>query len=67
VHYVHPLDDLLGGLCDAGYVVTRLAEWSPDADGQPPGTAEHRGTYIPTVLTVLARRRGERVRTGGQP
>jgi SAM-dependent methyltransferase len=57
LHYIHPLADLLGGLCDNGFAIRRYTEWSPPADSAVPASLEHIGLYFPTLLTVLARRR----------
>lgn len=57
LHYIHPLEDLLGGLCDAGFVISRYSEYSPSVPQPAPATIEHLGRYLPTVLTILARRR----------
>lgn len=57
-HYIHRLDDLLGGLCDAGFAIVGYAE-RPGADlAAAPGTRAHLGAYAPGFFAVLARREG---------
>ncbi|MGC1788891.1 MAG: class I SAM-dependent methyltransferase [Terriglobales bacterium] len=56
-HYVHPLNDLIGGLCEAGFAVLRFAE-SGEADASAePGTHTHLGAYLPSFFSIFARRR----------
>jgi SAM-dependent methyltransferase len=56
-HYIHSLSDLLGGLCDAGFVIERFAEWGQATEDAAPGTQEHLDGYLPAHLGILARRR----------
>lgn len=56
-HYIHSLSDLLGGLCDAGFVIERFAEWGQAQEGAAPGTQEHLDGYLPAHFGILARRR----------
>lgn len=57
-HYIHRLDDLLGGLCAAGLMIAGFAE-RPGADrSAPPASRPHLGAYIPGFFTVLARKDG---------
>jgi SAM-dependent methyltransferase len=54
--YAHSLDDLLGGLCAAGFTIEALAE-PPRADAfAPEGSAERRACFLPPYLKVKARR-----------
>lgn len=55
-HYIHPLHDLIGGLCDAGFRVERFAEtaeWDPLAEA---GSPAHVAGYVPPLLAIMARR-----------
>ena len=55
-HYIHPLHDLIGGLCDAGFRIERfseIAEWDTLAE---PGSPAHVARYVPPLLAVMARR-----------
>ena len=55
-HYIHSLEDLVGGICDAGFAIRRLRE-RPGADlGAVPGTRAHLGAYVPAFFSVLAER-----------
>jgi len=56
-HYIHSLSDLIGGLCDAGFVIVRFDEWGQARDGAEPGTQEHLDGYLPAHFGILARRR----------
>jgi SAM-dependent methyltransferase len=56
-HYIHSLDDLLGGICDAGFLVVRFGERGTGDAGAAPGTQEHLDSYLPAHLGILARRR----------
>jgi SAM-dependent methyltransferase len=52
--YVHPLEDLIGGLCDAGFAIRRFAETSAgDLDAEP-GSSEHLAAYLPATFAMLA-------------
>ena len=56
-HYIHPLTDLIGGLCDAGFSVLRFAE-SGEADlTAEPGTHPHLGAYLPSFFLLFSRLR----------
>ena len=55
-HYIHRLNDLLGGLCSTGFSIVAFAE-RPGADlSAPPGTRAHLGDFIPGFFAVLARK-----------
>jgi SAM-dependent methyltransferase len=54
-HYIHPLDDLIGGLTEAGFSILRFGtRATPDADAEA-GTTEHLASYLPTFFSLLAR------------
>lgn len=57
-HYLHSLDDLIGGLGYAGFVVLRFAERAAADLGAAPGTYAHLAAYVPPFFTILARRAG---------
>jgi SAM-dependent methyltransferase len=55
-HFIHPLQDLIGGLCDARFSIVRCAErWDGDLDA-PPGSPFHMAAFVPPFLSMLARR-----------
>ncbi len=56
-HFIHSLGDLVGGICDAGFIVDRFAERSDPDPAAAPGSTGHLATYVPTFYTVLGRRR----------
>jgi SAM-dependent methyltransferase len=55
-HYIHSLDELIGGICDAGFAVLRYGEWGQGEPDAAPDTQEHLDTYLPARIGVLARR-----------
>jgi GT2 family glycosyltransferase/SAM-dependent methyltransferase len=55
-HYIHPLEDLIGGLCDSGFAIARFAERTHGDFEATPGSEEHRAAFAPPYLRVLARR-----------
>jgi SAM-dependent methyltransferase len=56
-HYLHPLDHLIGGLCDSGFAILRFAESGEANLSAEPGTYSHLAAYLPSFYTILARRR----------
>lgn len=55
-HYIHSLGNLIGGLCEAGFVTLRFAETSGGNPRAEPGTLAHLATYLPTFFTLFAQR-----------
>jgi SAM-dependent methyltransferase len=56
-HYIHPLNHLIGGLCEAGFAILRFAE-SEEADVlAEPGSHAHLAAYLPSFYSIFARRR----------
>ncbi len=56
LEFLHRWEDLLGGLCRAGFVIEDLSEpfhANPDAK---PGTFEHRGQFVAPYVRIKARR-----------
>ncbi len=53
-HYIHPLDDLIGGLGDAGFVLLHFAERKAADPSAEPGTYGHLASYVPPFLTLVA-------------
>jgi SAM-dependent methyltransferase len=56
LHYVHPLSQLIGGLCDAGFTVQRFAERAGGDPASEPGTHPHMASFLPPFIKLLARR-----------
>lgn len=55
-HYVHPLGHLIGGLCDAGFVILKFSEPEIGNLVAKPGTEAHKAAYLPPFLTLFAQR-----------
>jgi SAM-dependent methyltransferase len=56
MYFAHRLADLVGGICDAGFVIERFAERGLSNPAAAPDTQEHLGAFIPPFYEVLARR-----------
>ncbi|MDQ6688616.1 MAG: class I SAM-dependent methyltransferase [Actinomycetota bacterium] len=54
-HYVHRLEDLVGGACRAGFRVVRVAERPDREPDQTPGSPGHLSAYAPSFLRLLCR------------
>lgn len=54
--YLHRWQDLLGGLCRAGFVVEDLTEPRRGDPSARPGHFKHRGLFVPPYVRVKARR-----------
>jgi SAM-dependent methyltransferase len=58
LEYLHRLEELIGGMCRAGFVIEDLLEpLHAKADAEP-GTFAHRSRYVAPYLRIKARRRG---------
>jgi len=55
-HYVHPLNDLIGGLCDAGFKILRFAERQQSDLSAEPGSEAHLAAYLPPFMAIFGRR-----------
>jgi SAM-dependent methyltransferase len=56
-HFLHTLDELLGGVCDAGFVIEGVRQSEEgDLDAEP-GSDEHISAFVQPFISVLARRR----------
>jgi SAM-dependent methyltransferase len=64
--FVHRLRDLLGGICDAGFVIERFGERGSSDLTADAGSQQHLGGYLEPFYVVLARRAG-RPATGRRP
>jgi SAM-dependent methyltransferase len=54
-HYIHPLHELIGGMCNTGFRIERFAEIADgDVDGSAGSTA-HLSRYVAPLLAILAR------------
>ena len=59
MEFVHTLEDLLGGMCRAGFVIEDLIEPRHGDEKAARGTFGHRCCYLPPFVTIKARRRIE--------
>lgn len=57
MEYLHRLEDLLGGMCRAGFAIEDLIEPRHADDRAAPGSFGHRSRYLPPFVAVKARRR----------
>jgi SAM-dependent methyltransferase len=61
-NYIHSLESLIGGICDAGMVILKFGERH---DGNPwakPGSNPHLAAYIPSFYSIFARRPSRRLK-----
>jgi SAM-dependent methyltransferase len=56
VEYLHRWQDLIGGLCRAGFVLEDLVEPKRGDATAPPGHFRHRGLWTPPFVRLKARR-----------
>ncbi len=55
-HYLHPLDHLIGGLGDAGFMLLHFAERAAGDLSAEPQTYGHLAAYVPPFFSLLAQR-----------
>lgn len=58
MYFAHRLRDLVGGICDAGFVIERFGERGVADPAAEPDTTDHLGAYLAPFYEVLARRSG---------
>lgn len=56
LEYLHRWEQLLGGICRAGFVIEDVSEPRLDDATAAPGTAPHRYAYAPPYIKLKARR-----------
>lgn len=54
--YLHRWEDLVGGLCQSGFVIEDLSEPRRGDPRAKPGDFRHRGRFVPPYLRIKARR-----------
>lgn len=59
LEFLHRWEDLLGGMCRAGFVIEDLVEPMHASADAERGSFEHRSRYIAPYVRIKARRRGE--------
>jgi SAM-dependent methyltransferase len=58
LEFLHTLEDLVGGVCHAGFAIEDLSEPVLADAFAPSGSLEHRALFLPPYLKLKARRRG---------
>lgn len=58
IEYLHRWEQLIGGLCRAGFVVEDVIEPNHADDKAEPGSFGHRSRYVPPYILIKARRTG---------
>jgi alpha-beta hydrolase superfamily lysophospholipase len=60
LEYLHRWEQLIGGLCRAGFVVQDLIEPGHGDPKAERGAFEHRSLFVPPYVRILARRTQEK-------
>jgi len=55
-HFLHSLDDLIGGLCNAGFQILRFGERGQADQTARPGTAAHIQAFVNPFISLYARK-----------
>lgn len=53
--FLHTLEEIIGGLCQTGFVIEAFAEPRRDAKQAKPGDFRHRGRFVPPYVRLKAR------------
>jgi SAM-dependent methyltransferase len=56
LEFLHRWDQLLGGLCQSGFVIENVAEPRHGDPSAAPGTFPHRSWFVPPYIKIKARR-----------
>jgi SAM-dependent methyltransferase len=56
LEFLHRWEELIGGLCRAGFVIEDLIEPRHGNSSEPPGSFGHRSCFVPPFVTLKARR-----------
>ena len=67
VEFLHRWDELVGGLCQSGFVIEDLQEPCRADARAPAGHFGHRGQFVPPYLRIKARRVARRDEPGQSP
>ena len=67
MEFLHRWEELIGGLCRAGFVVEDLVEPRHGDVGSEPGTFKYRSAFVPPFMTLKARRVTDSDRSGASP
>lgn len=66
VEFLHRWEDLVGGLCRAGFVIEDLIEPRHGDSTAAPGSFHHRSAFVPPFVTIKARRTGADASSGSK-
>jgi len=67
MEFLHRWEELIGGLCRAGFVLEDLVEPRHGDLRSEPGTFKHRSAFVPPFVTLKARRVAGSDRDGAKP
>jgi SAM-dependent methyltransferase len=67
MEFLHRWEELVGGLCRAGFVLEDLVEPRHGDLQSEPGTFKHRSAFVPSFVTLKARRVASSDRDGEKP
>ncbi len=67
LEYLHRWEELLGGMCRAGFVIEDIVEPRHGRAPAPPGSFAHRSDYVAPYVRVKARRSGTKVAGQASP
>jgi hypothetical protein len=56
LEFLHRWEQLIGGLCRAGFIIEDLAEPLHADDASAPGEFKHRGRFVPPYVRIKAHR-----------
>ena len=66
IEYLHRWEQIVGGMCRAGFVIEDLVEPVHAKTDADPGDFAHRASYIAPYVRIKARRRGKQADTQGK-
>lgn len=67
IEFLHRWEELVGGLCRAGFVIEDLIEPRHGDPLAEPGSFRHRSGFVPPFVTIKARRTGDASPAGAAP
>lgn len=67
LEFLHRWEELLGGLCRAGFLIEDLVEPLHAEPGAERGSFEHRSRYVAPYVRIKARRRGDMPAVANRP
>lgn len=67
IEFLHRWEELIGGMCRAGFVIEDLVEPRHADASAEPGSFGHRCRFLPPFVTIKARRTGENAQASAAP